>query len=113
MLVWADAKLDKIETSDYNGNNRRVLHQQAGIHPFGVVVKRPFIYWTDWRKGLQQLDLSNNGTLTNFRLLDGNPFGMSLLTTHSKNESKKFYNFFWEVYISISSHKLDNSIAPH
>ena len=90
MLVWVDAKLDKIETSDYNGNNRRVLHQQAGIHPFGVVVKRPFIYWTDWHRGLQQLDLSNNGTVSGHKLPGGTPFGISFLIAPTKNERKSF-----------------------
>ena len=37
-LYWADAKLHQIETSDRNGNSRRVLRDTDVLHPFGVVV---------------------------------------------------------------------------
>ena len=36
-LYWVDAKLDKIETSDLNGEHRVTLLQQAP-HPFGLTV---------------------------------------------------------------------------
>ena len=36
-LYWVDAKLDKIETSDFNGDNRAVLIRDI-IHPFGLAV---------------------------------------------------------------------------
>lgn len=36
-LYWVDAKLDKIETSDFNGENRAVLINDI-IHPFGLAV---------------------------------------------------------------------------
>lgn len=36
-LYWVDAKLDKIETSDFNGEHRAVLINDI-IHPFGLAV---------------------------------------------------------------------------
>ncbi|XP_022326935.2 low-density lipoprotein receptor-related protein 4-like isoform X2 [Crassostrea virginica] len=47
-LYWVDAKLDKIETSDFNGDNRAVLIRDI-IHPFGLAVYEEHIYWTDWQ----------------------------------------------------------------
>jgi len=38
-LFWADAKLNKIETSDLTGGNRQlILSSGNNIHPFGLVV---------------------------------------------------------------------------
>lgn len=36
-IYWADAKLDKIETSDYFGDNRVVLVSHIP-HPFGITL---------------------------------------------------------------------------
>lgn len=47
-LYWVDAKLDKIETSDFNGEHRAVLINDI-IHPFGLAVYEEYIYWTDWQ----------------------------------------------------------------
>ena len=43
-LYWVDAKLDKIETSTLEGNNRVTLIQNVP-HPFGLtVVSRNLLY---------------------------------------------------------------------
>ena len=48
-LFWADAKLDKIEVSDLNGENRKlILSSVADIHLYGLAVYRTMLYWTDW-----------------------------------------------------------------
>ncbi|XP_070199995.1 low-density lipoprotein receptor-related protein 4-like isoform X2 [Littorina saxatilis] len=47
-LYWVDAKLDKIETSDLDGEHRQTLLQQAP-HPFGLTVFGDLMYWTDWQ----------------------------------------------------------------
>ncbi len=46
-LYWADAFYDRIESSDLNGNYRRIL--TMAYHPFALTVHGHFIYWTDWR----------------------------------------------------------------
>ena len=44
-LHWADAQLDRIETTDLGGRFRFQLVQEA-THPFGST---QLLYWTDWR----------------------------------------------------------------
>ncbi|XP_076032620.1 low-density lipoprotein receptor-related protein 4-like isoform X2 [Oratosquilla oratoria] len=46
-IFWTDAKRDVIETSDFNGNNRVQLIDDAR-HPFGLTQYGQYIYWTDW-----------------------------------------------------------------
>ena len=47
-IYWVDAGLDKIESVDYNGNNRKVVLLYHGLHPFGVALVPPFLFFTDW-----------------------------------------------------------------
>ena len=64
LLYWADAKLDKIEVSDLNGDNRRVIMLSAAdIHPFGLTVYKSILYWTDWNnRSISRYDLNNGNT---------------------------------------------------
>ncbi|KAG1656291.1 Low-density lipoprotein receptor-related protein 4 [Nymphon striatum] len=55
-LYWADAKLDKIEYSDFNGKNRRIVLTSLP-HPFGLTMDDSHIYWTDWKtKSIEKAD---------------------------------------------------------
>ena len=64
LLYWADAKLDKIEVSNLNGGNRRVIKSSSeDIHPFGLTVYKSILYWTDWNnKSISRYDLNSRNT---------------------------------------------------
>ncbi|KAF4524352.1 hypothetical protein B566_EDAN007528 [Ephemera danica] len=47
-LYWGDARLDKIERTEYDGTNRVVLAKVTPQHPFDMAVYGDFIFWTDW-----------------------------------------------------------------
>uniref|UniRef100_A0AC34G3K7 Low-density lipoprotein receptor repeat class B n=1 Tax=Panagrolaimus sp. ES5 TaxID=591445 RepID=A0AC34G3K7_9BILA len=49
-IYWADAFLDKIESCDLNGKNRRTIisDPDAVPHVFGMTIADNFLYWTDW-----------------------------------------------------------------
>ena len=47
-LYWADAMLDKIESSNADGSNRHVLTTLGVFHPFSLTVLESQLYWTDW-----------------------------------------------------------------
>lgn len=50
-LFWADAKTDKIEKSDTDGQNRRVLIDRTAVyHPYALTQFGDHIYWTDWQR---------------------------------------------------------------
>ncbi|XP_053679237.1 low-density lipoprotein receptor-related protein 1 [Anopheles nili] len=46
-LYWADALLDKIERTDYDGKHRVVLAHSAPKHPFALAVFGDLLFWTD------------------------------------------------------------------
>ena len=50
-LYWADAGnlYDRIEASNTDGSNRRVVSTQSVQHPFGIDFFRGDIYRTDWQ----------------------------------------------------------------
>ncbi|XP_075238130.1 LDL receptor protein 1 isoform X2 [Lycorma delicatula] len=47
-LYWGDARLDKIERTEYDGTNRIVLPKVMPQHPFDIAVYGDYIFWTDW-----------------------------------------------------------------
>ena len=47
-LYWADAMLDKIESSNVDGTNRHVLTTLGIFHPFSLTILDTELYWTDW-----------------------------------------------------------------
>lgn len=48
-LYWCDAREDRIEVSNYNGTNRRVILKDMLPHPFGLTLLGDYLYWTDWQ----------------------------------------------------------------
>ncbi|XP_034653858.1 prolow-density lipoprotein receptor-related protein 1 isoform X1 [Drosophila subobscura] len=47
-LYWADARLDKIECTNYDGSNRVVLAHSTPKHAFAMAVYGDLLFWTDW-----------------------------------------------------------------
>lgn len=60
-LFWNDGDLKKIESSNLDGTDRRIIVTDLK-HPYGLVVVGNHIYWTDWKTpGLHRAD-KNNGS---------------------------------------------------
>ncbi|KAJ8919440.1 hypothetical protein NQ315_016538 [Exocentrus adspersus] len=60
-LYWNDAKLNTIESSDLQGNGRKIIITKVP-HPYGLVVVGNHIYWTDWEtKALHRADKNSGG----------------------------------------------------
>ena len=49
-MYWCDAALNRIETTDLNGVDRRKLFMitDPDIHPFDIGIYNTYVYWTDW-----------------------------------------------------------------
>jgi len=41
-IFWVDAGYDRVESINYCGDNRKIVFQEHGIHPFAVVLVAPF-----------------------------------------------------------------------
>ena len=50
-LYWVDASIDRIESSNVNGLNRRVLTTAGIEHPYGIDFFQGTIFWTDGTRG--------------------------------------------------------------
>lgn len=77
-IFWVDAGLDSVESVDYNGGNRKLLFQQSGLHPFGVALVPPFLFFTDWNahKEVHQLDAMTGKVLRSYSINGGEPMGI-------------------------------------
>lgn len=49
-LFLCDAGTNKIEVMDTNGQNRKLIFQDAGAHFFGIDVDSQYLYVSDWTK---------------------------------------------------------------
>ena len=55
-MYWCDAGLNRIETSDLNGENRQILKtisqtldgKEIDVHPFDIGSYNNDVYWSDW-----------------------------------------------------------------
>ena len=74
-IFWVDAGYDRVESMNYNGNNRKVLLQLHGLHPFGLVLVAPFLFFTDWNtyNGVHKLDATSGKVLRSYNINGGKP----------------------------------------
>lgn len=49
-IYWCDAKMDKIEVTNMDGSDRRVILNENLPHVFGLSLFENYIYWTDWQR---------------------------------------------------------------
>ncbi|CAM1319402.1 Uncharacterised protein r2_g2770 [Pycnogonum litorale] len=97
-LYWTDAKLSRIELSELDGNNRKVLLWKDIDKPGAIVLHahKRLLFWTDWgthpRIESAQLDGSHRATIVNDGLLL--PNGITIDYTDDKlywlDEKKRF-----------------------
>ncbi|XP_013405316.1 low-density lipoprotein receptor-related protein 4-like [Lingula anatina] len=49
-IYWADARFDKVMTSNLFGQEPRSLFEDSNAHYFGIAIAGDYIYYSDWRK---------------------------------------------------------------
>ncbi|XP_033760426.1 LOW QUALITY PROTEIN: low-density lipoprotein receptor-related protein 4-like [Pecten maximus] len=49
-IYWVDAKFDKIEVIDMNGENRKTVIEEPNSHYFGITVLGNYLFVTDWKR---------------------------------------------------------------
>ncbi|PFX23095.1 Low-density lipoprotein receptor-related protein 6, partial [Stylophora pistillata] len=76
-IFWADARLDRVESVDYNGSNRKLLLRGIGLHPFGVALYPPFLFFTDWNSYQgHKVDATTGKVLASYSTNGGKPMGI-------------------------------------
>ena len=82
VVYWADSWTNKVESSDYHGNNRKIIYAQTQKHFYGVTFFSPYLYVSEWsenaifRLNVNQGNISpklyfyRNGTLKGLVALD-------------------------------------------
>ena len=76
-IFWADARLDRVESVDYNGSDRKLLLRGIGLHPFGVALYPPFLFFTDWNSYQgHKVDATTGKVLASYSTNGGKPMGI-------------------------------------
>ncbi|XP_033107213.1 low-density lipoprotein receptor-related protein 4-like [Anneissia japonica] len=58
-IYWADAKLNRIDTADFDGRLRTTLNRDV-FRPFGITLYGEWLYWTDWKT--ESLEIGHKST---------------------------------------------------
>ena len=50
LLYWSDGSLKSLSSTDFNGDNRKIIliGEELVPYPFGVSVFNSKLFWTDW-----------------------------------------------------------------
>ena len=81
-LYWADASLDRIESSNAIGADRKVITSTGIEHPFSMAFFEDTLYWSDW----QSDSVLSRGTRRGQRVrevvrsLSTEPMGVAVVT---------------------------------
>ena len=81
-LYWADAMLDRIESSNTDGSNRHVLTTLGIHHPFSLTALGTNLYWSDWE--VNAIMMGTSGLYLNarvFAVINGSkPMGLQAVS---------------------------------
>ena len=104
-IYWVDGGVDRIESIDYNGNNRVLLSRVTGLHPFGVAMIPPFLFVTDWalRTLLHQLDAQTGYFLRSNFIGSGRPMGIVAYDSSRQPPGIRFYTVFTQFTLTDQS----------
>ncbi|XP_050419520.1 low-density lipoprotein receptor-related protein 2 [Patella vulgata] len=77
-LYWVDAYFDRIQSTDFDGENLKTLGNHAITHPFGIALYKDDIYFTDWRMEAILKINKNGGKQTKLRSGVGKMMGIKI-----------------------------------
>eukprot|EP00794_Sanderia_malayensis_P013760 gene13760-15199_t len=105
-LYWSDTGLHRIESSNFNGSNRRILHVGKSAPtliayigkeirtPYGLAIHGSQIYWTDERsRGLFSSDKRIGGEINLITRFLEKPSQVIIYSNKTKKELKKVFTF--------------------
>ena len=83
-LYWADASLDKIESSNVDGSNRQLLTTVGAGRPFGLALFHDTLYFTDLiGNSVKVVNVNGSNATTIFdgqSVLCSQPFGIAVVS---------------------------------
>jgi hypothetical protein len=93
-LFWSDASLDKLESSDFDGQHRRILLERQFIfYPFGLAFFNSTLYWGDWVVGfVYRLSVVDPTDYNYVRpVLESEPTGLKVVSEINQPQGDNFY----------------------
>ena len=72
-IYWIDAYLDKMETSMYDGSDRKVLIQESRwrFHPYDIVYYKGYVFWSSvFNRTMHQAQIKNDTVVNEMILRD-------------------------------------------
>lgn len=88
-IYWGDGFSNRIERSELDGSDRVSVFefsQPPFIYPFGLVVLKEAIVWTDWVSGGVEIMSRNQPNITSLLLFEGGPSTLHDISYHTTGD---------------------------
>jgi len=111
VLYWADASLDKIESSNVDGSNRRVLVDIV-YDPFGITLFEDTLYFSDLVGGIFSTNKSGGQAvkLLHVTICD-DPFGIQVVT--EERQPQGILHVYWLLCMVVIVISLVQNLNAH
>lgn len=81
-IFWLDARHDRVESADYDGNNRKLIFElrdlgpfNGALLPFGMTLIPPFLFFNT-QKGVHKLDAITGEVIRSYSINGGRLWGI-------------------------------------
>uniref|UniRef100_A0A914L2L5 Low-density lipoprotein receptor-related protein n=2 Tax=Meloidogyne TaxID=189290 RepID=A0A914L2L5_MELIC len=109
-VYWCDPKVDRVESVDYSGNDRRQISSGRNFapHPFGLAIFDQYLYWTDWtRLGIMRVEKFGAASEVIWSNKDGNVFPMGIAAYHQMAQPGPSHSDCFQQHIENPCDKAD------
>ena len=91
-IYWTDSFLDKIESSDYQGNGRRLVSKILGTHAFGLVLYGSDLFWSNWavNNNIRRVNKNSGQAIQSYSIKGKQPIGITIFDQTTQPQGKRF-----------------------
>ena len=87
-LYWSDFSLNKLESSNTDGSNRRLLNSNLR-DPYAMTFFEGKLYWSDWSfNGIYTTLTNSPGSITSLLSIGSDPYGIHVYDENVQFDGK-------------------------
>ena len=94
IIYWADYTLDRLECSNVDGSNRKLLTNRNIVSPFAMTFYSGVLYWTDTsRYSVYSVPVNSPDSVRSLRYVGNRPYGIHAVAKERQVEGLSYSNY--------------------